>query len=110
MFSAVTLELLVIFPVKCSLGLLLQRLTAHLHATENPPYIINLDPAVNEVPFPVNIDIQDTVKYKEVMKQYGLGPNGGIMTALNLFTTKFDQVRINVFCFYNTFGILQHTT
>jgi hypothetical protein len=26
------------------------------------------------------------------MKQYQLGPNGGIMTALNLFATKFDQV------------------
>lgn len=30
--------------------------------------------------------------YKEVMKQYGLGPNGGIVTALNLFSTKFGQV------------------
>lgn len=26
------------------------------------------------------------------MKQYSLGPNGGIVTALNLFSTKFDQV------------------
>ena len=26
------------------------------------------------------------------MKQYGLGPNGGIMTSLNLFATRFDQV------------------
>jgi len=26
------------------------------------------------------------------MSQYNLGPNGGILTALNLFTTKFDQV------------------
>ncbi|CAK9055189.1 GPN-loop GTPase 1 (XPA-binding protein 1 homolog) [Durusdinium trenchii] len=26
------------------------------------------------------------------MQQYGLGPNGGIMTCLNLFATKFDQV------------------
>lgn len=26
------------------------------------------------------------------MKQYGLGPNGGIMTSLNLFASKFDQV------------------
>ena len=33
------------------------------------------------------------VKYKEVMKQYGLGPNGGILTSLNLFATRFDQVR-----------------
>jgi len=27
-----------------------------------------------------------------VMREYQLGPNGGILTALNLFTTKFDQV------------------
>lgn len=37
-------------------------------------------------------DIRDTVNYKEVMKQYGLGPNGGIVTSLNLFATRFDQV------------------
>lgn len=54
--------------------------------------MVNLDPAVLEVPFEPNIDIRDTVNYKEVMKQYGLGPNGGILTSLNLFTTKFDQV------------------
>ncbi|KAM9366768.1 GPN-loop GTPase 1 [Symphorus nematophorus] len=69
-----------------------QRLTAHLHSQKSPPYVINLDPAVHEVPFPANIDIRDTVNYKEVMKQYGLGPNGGIVTSLNLFATRFDQV------------------
>ncbi|XP_074640768.1 GPN-loop GTPase 1-like [Tubulanus polymorphus] len=69
-----------------------QRLTAHLHAKKTPPYVINLDPAVHEVPFPANIDIRDTVNYKEVMKQYSLGPNGGIVTSLNLFATRFDQV------------------
>lgn len=26
------------------------------------------------------------------MKQYGLGPNGGIVTALNLFATQFNEV------------------
>jgi GTPase SAR1 family protein len=51
-----------------------------------------LDPAVSSIPFGANIDIRETVNYKEVMKQYNLGPNGGILTALNLFTTKFDQV------------------
>ncbi|KAK2854332.1 hypothetical protein Q5P01_006993 [Channa striata] len=69
-----------------------QRLTAHLHYLKSPPYVINLDPAVHTVPFPANIDIRDTVNYKEVMKQYGLGPNGGIVTSLNLFATRFDQV------------------
>ncbi|KAH0835800.1 hypothetical protein J3R83DRAFT_9655 [Lanmaoa asiatica] len=71
-----------------------QRLNSHLHTVNasRPPYILNLDPAVAHVPFEPNIDIRDTVNYKEVMKQYNLGPNGGILTALNLFTTKFDQV------------------
>lgn len=69
-----------------------QRLTSHLMQKKLPPYVINLDPAVHEVNYPVNIDIRDTVKYKEVMKQYNLGPNGGIMTCLNLFSTKFEQV------------------
>jgi len=69
-----------------------QRLVSHLHSKKKPPYVVNLDPACAEVPFPANIDVRDTVNYKEVMKQYGLGPNGGIVTSLNLFATKFDQV------------------
>ena len=32
------------------------------------------------------------MNYKNVMKQYNLGPNGGILTSLNLFATRFDQV------------------
>ena len=57
-----------------------------------PPYVINLDPAVRHLPYGANIDIRDTVNYKEVMKQYKLGPNGGILTSANLFATRFDQV------------------
>jgi len=55
-------------------------------------YCLNLDPATKLVPFAASIDIRDTVNYKEVMKQHKLGPNGAIMTSLNLFSTKFDQV------------------
>ncbi|EGF77509.1 hypothetical protein BATDEDRAFT_20815 [Batrachochytrium dendrobatidis JAM81] len=71
---------------------LLQRINAYLAEKKTPRYAINLDPAVAHVPFGAHIDIRDTVNYKQVMKQYNLGPNGGILTALNLFTTKFDQV------------------
>ena len=55
-------------------------------------YYMNLDPAVTAMPFPPQVDIRDTVDYKGVMSQYKLGPNGAIMTSLNLFATKFDQV------------------
>lgn len=70
----------------------MQRINAHLHGKKDPPYVINLDPAVLNVPFDSNIDIRDSVNYKEVMKQYNLGPNGGILTSLNLFATKVDQI------------------
>lgn len=70
----------------------MQRINAHLHSKDEPPYVINLDPAVLNVPFDANIDIRDSVNYEEVMKQYNLGPNGGILTSLNLFATKVDQV------------------
>ncbi|KAL3809312.1 hypothetical protein ACHAXA_008711 [Cyclostephanos tholiformis] len=55
-------------------------------------YAINLDPAAKYVPFVSSIDIRDTVDYLEVMRQHKLGPNGAILTCLNLFATKFDQV------------------
>jgi len=57
-----------------------------------PAYCINLDPACLDVPYSPSIDIRDTVDYKQVMQQHHLGPNGAIMTSLNLYATKFDQV------------------
>ncbi|KAL8681161.1 MAG: hypothetical protein Q9186_002693 [Xanthomendoza sp. 1 TL-2023] len=70
----------------------MQRINSHLHTKKHPPYVINLDPAVHTVPFDSNIDIRDSLNYKEVMKEYNLGPNGGILTSLNIFATKIDQV------------------
>lgn len=48
---------------------LMQRLNSYLHSKDTPPYILNLDPAVSHMPYSANIDIRDTVDYKEVMKQ-----------------------------------------
>eukprot|EP00933_Yihiella_yeosuensis_P054937 TRINITY_DN5351_c6_g1_i1.p1 TRINITY_DN5351_c6_g1~~TRINITY_DN5351_c6_g1_i1.p1 ORF type:complete len:356 (+),score=77.13 TRINITY_DN5351_c6_g1_i1:195-1262(+) len=71
---------------------LMHRMVVNLQSKKKRIYTVNLDPAVRNVAYPVNVDIRDTVNYKEVMKHFGLGPNGGIMTSLNLFATKFDQV------------------
>lgn len=70
----------------------MHRLVCHTQASNIRGYVLNLDPAVMTLPFGANIDIRDTVVYKEVMKQFNLGPNGGILTSLNLFATKFDEV------------------
>lgn len=69
-----------------------QRLNSHLKSQEAKPYVINLDPAVLKTPYEPNIDIRDSINYKRVMEKYNLGPNGAIVTSLNLFSTKIDQV------------------
>lgn len=71
---------------------LVQRIGAYLNERQAQPYIINLDPAVTILPYGAHVDARDTVDYKKVMEEYGLGPNGGIMTSCNLFATRFDQV------------------
>jgi GTPase SAR1 family protein len=71
---------------------MVQRLVSHMGQKKIPKYVINLDPAVHDLPYPPNVDIRSSVDYKKVMKDYGLGPNGAIVTALNLFATQFDTV------------------
>ena len=39
----------------CDLSNIVQRINAHLHAKMVPAYLVNLDPAVHDVPFPANI-------------------------------------------------------
>lgn len=70
----------------------MKRMATHCKTNKIGSYFINLDPAVLSVPYKCHIDIRDSVKYKNVMEQYKLGPNGGILTSLNLFATKFHQV------------------
>ena len=71
---------------------MMHRINLYMNEHAKRGYYINLDPACRAVPFGANIDIRDTVNYREVMKQYSLGPNGAILTCLNLFATRFDQV------------------
>ncbi|KAF2289326.1 hypothetical protein GH714_034884 [Hevea brasiliensis] len=45
----------------------LHRLVCHTQAANIRGYVLNLDPAVMTLPFGANIDIRDTVRYKEVI-------------------------------------------
>lgn len=71
---------------------LCSKLVQHLFGKNTPPYVVNCDPACKNMDYLCNIDIRDTIHYKNVMEKYKLGPNGSIITSLNLFVTNFDQV------------------
>ena len=42
----------------------------YLKKISKKPYIINLDPAVTQVPYKLKIDIRDSVNYLDTMTQY----------------------------------------
>lgn len=69
-----------------------RKLYSVLKVMQKNVYSINLDPAIRKLGFPANLDICDTINYKKLMQEYSLGPNGAIVTALNLFATKFFEV------------------
>ncbi|ODV80229.1 uncharacterized protein CANTADRAFT_50162 [Suhomyces tanzawaensis NRRL Y-17324] len=56
--------------------------------------IINLDPANDRLPYPdCALDIRDFVTIEEIMEELNLGPNGGLMYALE----SLDETGINSF-------------
>lgn len=59
--------------------------------------IINLDPAAEYLPYVPDIDIRDLVTLSDVMEEFGLGPNGGLVFCFNFLNEEFnwleDQIR-----------------
>jgi hypothetical protein len=41
--------------------------------------VVNLDPANDQVPYECAINIHDLISLSDVMEEFGLGPNGGLM-------------------------------
>ena len=68
-----------------------EKLEEEIAEKDKESYIINLDPAVMDTLYEPNLDIRDTIKYKDVMTSNNLGPNGAILTSLNLFSTSIDK-------------------
>eukprot|EP00727_Mastigamoeba_balamuthi_P013282 m51a1_g8577 putative gpn-loop gtpase 3 (305) ;mRNA; r:210551-211465 len=45
-------------------------------------HVVNLDPAAEELRYRASIDVRELVRVEEVMQELGLGPNGGLLYAM----------------------------
>jgi GTPase SAR1 family protein len=52
--------------------------------------VVNLDPANDHTNYPCGLDIRSLIKLEEIMRQDQLGPNGGILYALEELEHNFD--------------------
>lgn len=52
--------------------------------------VVNLDPANDHTNYPAALDIRSLVKLEDIMKEDRLGPNGGILYALEELENNFE--------------------
>jgi len=70
-----------------------------LHLAKQNVITVNLDPGVLTLPYTPDIDIRDYIKIEQLMKQYGLGPNGAVIMAADLIAEETERLgeEINTF-------------
>jgi len=58
--------------------------------------MLNLDPAVENLPYTCDVDIRDYIDIVSIMRQYDLGPNGSMIMANDLIASKIDDLQKEV--------------
>src|SRR6266849_2397243 len=66
--------------------------------TRNGAFVgmLNLDPAVENLPYTCDVDVRDYVDIVSIMRQYDLGPNGSIIMATDLVASRIDEIQREV--------------
>lgn len=52
--------------------------------------VVNMDPANDALPYPCSVDIRDFITLEEIMQEQQLGPNGGLMYAVESLDKSID--------------------
>jgi GTPase SAR1 family protein len=53
---------------------------------------VNLDPGVLNLPYSPDIDIRDRININQLMDEYNLGPNGGLVLAADLIAEEAERI------------------
>lgn len=59
-------------------------------ALNRPLAVVNLDPANDNIPYPCAIDISNLITLEDVMREHGLGPNGGMLYCMEYLEANYD--------------------
>lgn len=59
-------------------------------AINRPRSVANLDPANDNIPYDATFDVRELVNVEEVMEREELGPNGGVLWAMEELEANFE--------------------
>jgi len=67
-----------------------------LTVLKRPRVVVNLDPANDALPYECNIDIRELVNVEDVMTELNLGPNGGLVYAMEYIEVNLDWLIVKL--------------
>ncbi len=54
---------------------------------------VNLDPGIENAPYVPDVDIREWIKLRDVMKEYGVGPNGAQIIAADMLALNINEMK-----------------
>jgi len=82
--------LLPIGPPGAGKSTLTNGLQQFMNAINRPCSVANLDPANDNIPYAAAFDVRELVSVEEVMEREELGPNGGVLWAMEEVEANLD--------------------
>ncbi|AOL17592.1 GTPase [Sulfolobus sp. A20] len=76
--------------------ILTKTLQEYLLDNEMDTAVINLDPAVESLPYRPDFDVRDYVDAFEVMERYNLGPNSALIASVDLILTRASEIKSEI--------------
>ncbi|MBK5114583.1 MAG: ATP/GTP-binding protein [Candidatus Heimdallarchaeota archaeon] len=67
-------------------------LTDYLRLNEINVNTLNMDPGVLRLPYAPDIDVREYIDINELMNEYELGPNGGLVAAVDLIVSQAEGI------------------
>ncbi len=77
-------------------SLLTSNLLEWYNSNDTSPISINLDPGVANLPYNPDVDVRDFIDIYSIMENYNLGPNGSLILANDLISTKLSEIQQQV--------------
>lgn len=77
-------------------SLLTSRLIEMYKDNKAYPISLNLDPGAVSLPYEPDVDVRELIDLESLMKEYGLGPNGSLIIATDMISTRLEELQDQV--------------
>ncbi|MEM4717690.1 MAG: ATP/GTP-binding protein [Desulfurococcaceae archaeon] len=68
--------------------------------------LVNLDPAVEDLPYSPDVDARDYVNIHELMRKTGLGPNGALIASIDMLLASIEDIKDEIWSYKTNYVII----